>query len=106
MKITEIKKRGRPRKKKRGEEIIRIVRENPPESGVIYITIRKKWLNATEASIYLDITKRHLYNLLKIGLPYKRKGGRYIFSVKDIDKWLKKGKKTQRIYKKEAFLTG
>lgn len=107
MKNKKIKKRGRPRKKSRREELVEIVRENPPDSGVVYITVRKTWLTATEAAIYLDVTKRHLYNLLKQGLPCKRKGGRYIFRVKDVDKWLRKTKRAQGVESKgEAFLIG
>lgn len=105
MKNNEIKKRGRPRKKKTGA-IIKIIRANPPESGYVYITVKKKLLNATEAAIYLDVTKRHLYNLLKKGLPCKRKGGLYIFDVKGIDRWLKKTRETRTEYKKEPFLIG
>ena len=106
MKNNITKKRGRPRSIKKAGEIINIVRENPPESGIVYITIKKKWLNATEAAIFLDITKRHLYNLLKKGLPHKRKGSLYIFNVKDIDRWMIKTKRAQKIYRKEAFLIG
>jgi excisionase family DNA binding protein len=71
---------------------IKFVFENPPRGKFrrrVTVEEVKNELDSHEASKFLKITRRHLYRLMKVGkIPFKRKGGRYLFKVVDLDKWL------------------
>ncbi len=65
--------------------------ENPPRGKFIKdvcIEEKKSVLDSYEASQFMEITRRHLYRLMKARrIPFQKKGGRHSFRVIDLDKW-------------------
>jgi len=68
--------------------------ENPPKGKYVSkVTVVKDVvrLDSFEASKFLGITRRHLYNLVnEKKLVTKWDGGRMYFRIKDLDKWMVK----------------
>ena len=51
-----------------------------------------RWMTATEAAIYLSVSRGHLYRKIKDQIPFVEVGSRIIFDRNDLDNYMEKNK--------------